>query len=362
MMPKDLKQLRYLHGGLSYYREFLAEMAERIRPITSLLKKGVNICFHAGYGRHRPKPPRGTFSAPNLGLSRLGRGRRQFSVLSLFTVMLVSTVLEPRSGRNKKKVQSDLLFSSAVGLSSLSATGRRSISRLAASSGAFNASADICGVPPSALFRAPRHSKASSRLRNTTPASSDLSSFSQRTVIFWNTGFLSRLPLPASEDDRSGRSRLTPSEEARFYLIRSGGLSLADPPRQRLGLGGLAPFNHSVGLGGFPLSRNNYHDFREHGPRIKIGDFKGPYGEFVARAPTSVFPTRCQPDSPSRHSRGLRVYRSRVSRDRSTPHGSRRHRSEYYLPRARPIPCPKYRHRGVGYKFLCPRFASWLHW
>ena len=35
--------------------------------------------------------------------------------------------------------------------------------------------------------------------------------------------FLSRPPLPASEDDRSGHSRLTPSDEERIYLIRTGG-------------------------------------------------------------------------------------------------------------------------------------------
>ena len=35
-----------------------------------------------------------------------------------------------------------------------------------------------------------------------------------------NADFLSRLPLPASEDARSDRSRLTPSDEERIYLMR----------------------------------------------------------------------------------------------------------------------------------------------
>ena len=39
-MPYDKEQLRSLLGGLSYYREFLPDMARRIRPITALLKKG----------------------------------------------------------------------------------------------------------------------------------------------------------------------------------------------------------------------------------------------------------------------------------------------------------------------------------
>ena len=44
-MPTDIKQLRSLLGGLSYYRKFLPNMAKRIRPITALLKKGANFDF-----------------------------------------------------------------------------------------------------------------------------------------------------------------------------------------------------------------------------------------------------------------------------------------------------------------------------
>ena len=44
-MPRDLKQLRFLLGGLSYYRKCLLDMSKRIRPITALLKKGVKFSF-----------------------------------------------------------------------------------------------------------------------------------------------------------------------------------------------------------------------------------------------------------------------------------------------------------------------------
>ena len=44
-MPTDIKQLRSLLGGLSYYRKFLPIMACRIRPITALLKKGAAFDF-----------------------------------------------------------------------------------------------------------------------------------------------------------------------------------------------------------------------------------------------------------------------------------------------------------------------------
>ena len=44
-MPFDIKQLRGLLGGLSYYRKFLPDMARRIRPITALLNKGATFDF-----------------------------------------------------------------------------------------------------------------------------------------------------------------------------------------------------------------------------------------------------------------------------------------------------------------------------
>ena len=44
-MPRDIKQLRSLLGGLSYYRKFLPTMAKLVRSITSLLKKGAVFDF-----------------------------------------------------------------------------------------------------------------------------------------------------------------------------------------------------------------------------------------------------------------------------------------------------------------------------
>ena len=44
-MPRDLKQLRSLLGGLSYYRKFLPDMSKRTRPITTLLNKGLKYLF-----------------------------------------------------------------------------------------------------------------------------------------------------------------------------------------------------------------------------------------------------------------------------------------------------------------------------
>ena len=44
-MPRDIKQLRSLLGGLSYYRKFLLNMAKRMRAITTLLNKRAMFSF-----------------------------------------------------------------------------------------------------------------------------------------------------------------------------------------------------------------------------------------------------------------------------------------------------------------------------
>ena len=46
-------------------------------------------------------------------------------------------------------------------------------------------------------------------------------------------------------------------------------------------LGGLAPSDPSSGLGGLPLSPHDFHDFRQHGPRMRVDDLLASSGEFV---------------------------------------------------------------------------------
>ena len=44
-MPKNLKQVRALMGGVGYFRKFMAGLAKRICPLTALLRKGVQYVF-----------------------------------------------------------------------------------------------------------------------------------------------------------------------------------------------------------------------------------------------------------------------------------------------------------------------------
>ena len=43
--PTNIKQLRSLLGGLSYYRKFLPNLAVKLRPLNALLKQGVPFVY-----------------------------------------------------------------------------------------------------------------------------------------------------------------------------------------------------------------------------------------------------------------------------------------------------------------------------
>ncbi|CAB1098029.1 unnamed protein product [Ectocarpus sp. CCAP 1310/34] len=43
-LPNDVKQLRSLLGGLSYYRKFIKDLAVRVKPLTDLLRMDAKVC------------------------------------------------------------------------------------------------------------------------------------------------------------------------------------------------------------------------------------------------------------------------------------------------------------------------------
>ena len=44
-IPRAVSQLRSLLGSLSYYRQYLPSLAQTLKPLTTLLKKGVKFVF-----------------------------------------------------------------------------------------------------------------------------------------------------------------------------------------------------------------------------------------------------------------------------------------------------------------------------
>lgn len=69
---------------------------------------------------------------------------------------------------------------------------------------------------------------------------------------------LSRLPLPATEHDRSGKTSLSPPAPTGVYLAHSCGLQTYDSPTQCVGLGGLVRPASGFGWDRLPLASEEF--------------------------------------------------------------------------------------------------------
>ena len=110
-----------------------------------------------------------------------------------------------------------------------------------------------------------------------------------------NADFLSRLPAPATEHDRTGSSSLISVEDGGIFLIRACELRTRASPIPGVGLSGLVPHPESAVLGGLPFASSDFRDFRTHGPRMRIDDLSAPSGRFVARVTAAVTTDDCRP-------------------------------------------------------------------
>ena len=152
--PILLQEIPGRHGQTRLIQHFAVKTRGEIR-------------LYACHGGHRTDYRRHRFWSTQTGTRSLTTPALSSSAT------LASMVLEPHVSRSKRTALHALLFSSAALPSSLSDTGPRSISRVAASSGVSSASEDNDGVLPSASFRTTRRTKASPRLPSTTPESRD---------------------------------------------------------------------------------------------------------------------------------------------------------------------------------------------
>ena len=86
-----------------------------------------------------------------------------------------------------------------------------------------------------------------------------------------NADFLSRLPQPATDADRTGRNRLTGTDTVGIYLIRPCGFAPNKPPTPGIGLGWLVslPSRPIPTIQPLPFTTDDYGDFRLQGLRIE---------------------------------------------------------------------------------------------
>ena len=86
-----------------------------------------------------------------------------------------------------------------------------------------------------------------------------------------NADFLSRLPQPATDANRTGRNRLTGPDTVGIYLIRPCGFAPNEPPTPGIGLGGLMspPSRPIPTIEPLPFTADDYGDFRLLGSRME---------------------------------------------------------------------------------------------
>ena len=84
-MPSDLKKLRSLRDGLSYYRKRLADSRQKDLAHHLAAEARGEIRFYAVHEDYRKDALQTTLSPAGFGLPRLGHGRRQ---LPLFPPLL----------------------------------------------------------------------------------------------------------------------------------------------------------------------------------------------------------------------------------------------------------------------------------
>ena len=287
-MPTDIKQLRSLLGGLSYYRKFLPNMAHHIRPITALLKKGAAFDFTSAMEdtvrallSELAAPPILVFPDWDavIDTSRPFRLHCDASTAGL--------------GATLEQEQPDGSIRPIVYISRATLDNEQNWTPMELEAGCVVWSIRrlrryLFGVyflvftDHQCLQQICKIGETKSRI--------------QRWMEFLSAyaDFLSRLPLPPIADNVSGASALTDPDDLGVYLIRACRLTAPSCPVPGVSLGGLAPSSDIpvLGglapspdipvLGGLPLTSD---DFRTHRAPLP-----SPSATTCPRRPRATFP------------------------------------------------------------------------
>ena len=102
-MPTDVKQVCALMGGINYCRKFLPDLSKRLRPINSLLRKGVKFAFTSAMEEFVRESWR-SLRLRRFWCSPIGTLSLTAHVRSTCTATLASTGLTPPSNRSRRTV------------------------------------------------------------------------------------------------------------------------------------------------------------------------------------------------------------------------------------------------------------------
>ena len=301
-MPTDIKQLRSLLGGLSYYRKFLPNMAYLIRPVTALLKKGAAFELASAMEdtvrtllAELATPPILVFPDWDavIDTSRPLRLHCDASTAGLGATLeqeqpdgsICPIVYISRATLDNEQNWTPMELEAGCVVWSIRPLRRYLISVYFLVFTDHQCLQQICKIGDTE----PRIQRWMEFL-----SACNFRLSYRRGQENANADFLSRLPLAPIADDVSGASALTDPDDLGVYLIRACGLTTPSCPVPGVGLGGLVPSPYIPGLGGLapspdipvlsglPLTSD---DFRTHRAPIP-----SPSATIRPRRPRATFP------------------------------------------------------------------------
>ena len=290
-----MNQVRALMGG-NYYRNILPDVSRRLRPITSLLRKGVKFAFAPAMEKLVGKilvelatPPILVF--PNW--DAVADGSLPFHVCGDAFIDGFGVTLE------QDHEDGSIKYIAYISRATLDSERHWTPLDLGAGS-IVRALKRLRGCLGGTKFRICSDHKALDSICKVGDHNARVQSWLEfLTAVDYtleyrkgnangNADFLSRLPEPATEHDRSGSTSLNLIEDGGICPIRVCGLNTPSSSIPGVDLGGLVPRTESTVLGGLLLTSADYCDCRTHWPRMKIDDLSAPSGRFVSRVSASV--------------------------------------------------------------------------
>eukprot|EP00752_Nemacystus_decipiens_P007106 g6368.t1 len=274
--PSNVRQLRSLLGGLSYYRKFLPNLAVKVRPLTSLLKQGVSFEYPDSMKAivktllaHLSTSP--VFVFPDWDVT--ADGSRPLRLCSDACIDGFGACLEQE--------QPDKTVKPIVYISRATIPAERNWAVLDLEAGSIVwALKRLRGYRWSTHFEIYTDHQALTSIAKVGEHNARvqrwleyLSNFSY-TLIYrkgtanGNADFLSGLPLPAAAADISGPDSIGDVDVQGILLIRETGGSYRSTSTPNVGLGGLRLPLSSGTFRASPLAASDFGDFRRHGTRM----------------------------------------------------------------------------------------------
>ena len=319
-MPTDIKQLRSLPGGLSYYHKFLPNMARLIRPITAILKKGAAFDFtsamedtvrallaelaappilvfpdwDAVIDTSRPFRLHCDASTAGLGAT-LEQEQPDGSIRPIVYISRTSLNNEqnrtPMKLSRMRRVEYQTPRKYLFGVYSLVFTDHQCLQQ-------------ICKIEETK----PRMQRWMEFL-----SAYNFRLSYRRGQENANASFLSRLPLPPIAEDISGASASTDPDNLGVYLIRACGFTTPTCPVPGVGLGemtpspchapdavlgGLTPPPDSPVLGGLPLTLDEFWTHRVPMPPTHMTAHPRRSSATLPQTPFATYAISAPDDSP----------------------------------------------------------------